>query len=103
MEKVAESVGETEVKQTPLFYNHEYGNNLQEPRLKRLRYKNVLEQAIHFYPKEFPCNSMLFTRAIRRAQRHKTDASQMKKSDVQRHTATAKWASLPEWFQFIWF
>lgn len=62
MKEVGDCVAETEmfeVEQPPLFYSREYAINLQDPRLKRLWHSNVVEQAIYFWRKGLPYNSMI--------------------------------------------
>lgn len=43
-----------EVKRTPLFYTRGSGHYQQSPRIKKLNYTSVVEQAVHFWRKRPP-------------------------------------------------
>lgn len=59
VEKGAVGTEVCEVEQTPLFNIREHGTYLNDPRLKRLRHKNVVEQIIHFWSQRMSFNIML--------------------------------------------
>lgn len=61
-EEVEDGVGKMEVfevDQTPSLYSREYDNYPRDLRLKHPRHTNVLEQAIQFWGKGLPFNSVL--------------------------------------------